>query len=41
MKGLYSVIILKGKFAIIVIRYKICAAKMLSKVADKTCSCHD
>jgi len=34
---------LKGKFAIIVIKYKICTAKMLSKVADKTlwCACHD
>jgi len=35
---MFSYIILKGKFAIIVIRYKICTAKniMLSKVVDKT-----
>jgi len=34
---------LKGKFVIIVIRYKICTIKMLSKVVDKTlwCSCHE
>jgi len=41
--SLFSYIILKGKFAIIVTRYKICTAKMLSKVDDKTlrCFCHD
>jgi len=31
--SLFSYIMLKGKFAIIVIGYKICTAKMLSKVA--------